>query len=91
MKKNGSLFPYPSYNWRKIVLATLLILNKYWLINLSSDRKLKSPAPGNIFARTGGLLTRARKPLGPGEAQNAAGWRPHRLFKVSDLVVIQAG
>lgn len=91
LKNNGNLFPYPSYNRRKTVLATLLILNKYWPINLSSDRKLKSPTTGNTFSRTEGLLTRARKLLGPGEAEKAAGWRPHSLFKGSDFLVIQTG
>lgn len=91
LKKNGDLFPHPSYNRCKTVLATLLMLNKYRLISLSGDRKLKSPATGNISSRTEGLLTGARKPLGPEEAQNAAGWIPHRLFKGSGLLVIQAG
>lgn len=49
-KEWKSLF-HPSYNQHKTV-----VFNKYWLINLSSDRKQKSLATGSVFSRTEGLF-----------------------------------
>lgn len=65
-------------------MATLELLNKHRLIIWSNDRSWR-PTPGSTYSRDR-LVTVARKPLGPSEAEPATAWLPHAGFQSSVFI-----